>query len=316
MWSGTIGTGACSPTSGSATICSIGVWWPGYAVVSTYPPNVRYEPRFEAAQAVARATTAALGRVSGRPRPPMRPRVSGRVHPVAAAGSGLPGHQLPQLPGAPARSAELRRRPQRHRLRDLTQAEPGVCTSISLHAGIGTSTDTRLECSRREPSDRRNTGRPSSISRRARPAWIARWCWRQRRMRFDRAVGPPSAQWATWCASHHVWGRSQPGKRHRRSRTITARRIAGGTTFDRRPTSSGSERSESTTRITVASQARRRAVPIGIGPTWSVSHTPSTPVNASAETVIVTCGSSPPTVGRSGRSSHWRQTSPSASARR
>ncbi len=54
----------------------------------------------------------------------------------------------------------------------------------------------------------------------------------------------------------------------------------------------------------------------GSGPRRSVSQTPSTPASASAETVTVTCGSSPPTVGRSGRSSHWRQTSPSASARR
>jgi hypothetical protein len=45
---------------------------------------------------------------------------------------------------------------------------------------------------RHEPSGRRNTGRPSS-------------------------------------ASHHICGRSQPGKRHRRSRTITARRIDVGT---------------------------------------------------------------------------------------
>ena len=45
-----------------------------------------------------------------------------------------------------------------------------------------------------------------------------------------------------------------------------ARRIEGGTTGVRRPTSSGSERPDSTTRITEASQASRRAASEPTGP--------------------------------------------------
>ena len=74
---------------------------------------------------------------------------------------------------------------------------------------------------------------------------------------------PPVAQWSTWWTSHHAGGRSQPGNRQWRSLRITARRIAGGTTGVRRPTSRGSERAPSTTRITEASQASCRTAPAG-----------------------------------------------------
>ena len=53
-WIDTIGTDARSRTSGWTDVCStVGSWLGGYAVVDTYPPNVRYEDVFTAAQVEA-----------------------------------------------------------------------------------------------------------------------------------------------------------------------------------------------------------------------------------------------------------------------
>ena len=88
----------------------------GYAFVTTYPPNVRYVDRFRAAQREARSAGRGVwgrcvhaGRVrSGLPR---------CVHPATAAGPGLLRHRRAQVRGLAARSPQLRRRPQRHRVR-------------------------------------------------------------------------------------------------------------------------------------------------------------------------------------------------------
>ncbi len=88
----------------------------------------------------------------------------------------------------------------------------------------------------------------------------------------------------------------------------------------RRPTSSGSDAPLVMTRLTEASQARRRAASEEIGPTSS-SSAPEPgvgrrPSRVCRSTVTVTWGRSPPTRGRSVLSSHCLQISPSASARR
>ena len=84
----------------------------------------------------------------------------------------------------------------------------------------------------------------------------------------------------------------------------------------RLPGSSGSDGPAITARTIEASQASRLATSTGTGPTWSSSAEPSRSRSASTLTVTVRWGRSPPTCGRSERSSHCRQTSPKASARR
>jgi len=71
-------------------------------------------------------------------------------------------------------------------------------------------------------------------------------------------VGPPSVQCQMWWMSHHLAGRSQPGWVQCRSRAITARLIAAGTTRVVRPMSTGSPAGPNTIRLIVLSQQIRR----------------------------------------------------------
>ena len=123
----------------------------GYAFVTTYPPNVRYVDRFRAAQREARSA----GRgVWGRcvHEGACDPAYPDAMHPATTAGPGLLEHRRAQVRGPAARSAQLRRRPQRHRVRgaltrslvgrggggraiSLTQAFPGSPISSQCDRG-------------------------------------------------------------------------------------------------------------------------------------------------------------------------------------
>ena len=66
----------------------------GYAVVDTYPPNVRYVDVFTAAQVVAQREDRGLWDACPVAEPHRcDPAYPGRVHPVTASGSGLRGYQ-------------------------------------------------------------------------------------------------------------------------------------------------------------------------------------------------------------------------------
>ena len=103
----------------------------GYAFVTTYPPNVRYVDRFRAAQREARS--------AGR-------GVWGRCVHEGACDPAYPDGCIPPPPPdldcsniderrftvLASRSAQLRRRPQRHRVRDGVK---GVLPSLRCRAG-------------------------------------------------------------------------------------------------------------------------------------------------------------------------------------
>jgi hypothetical protein len=98
---------------------------------------------------------------------------------------------------------------------------------------------------------------------------------------------------------HHRAGTEHPGNAHPRSRTITARRIAVGTVWLARPTSSGSPRAPNTTGMTAASQAMRRAMLALIAPPSASDADPIRPCSTGSLTVTTTWGRSPPSVGSS-----------------
>ena len=92
----------------------------GYAFVTTYPPNVRYVDRFRAAQREPVRQSEACGEGASTRARAIRP--TRRVHPATAARPGLFGRRRAQVHGVASRSPQLRRGPQRHRVRGRVRA--------------------------------------------------------------------------------------------------------------------------------------------------------------------------------------------------
>src|SRR4030088_1242311 len=97
------------------------------------------------------------------------------------------------------------------------------------------------------------------------PSWTIQWWRGHSSTRVLRVVRPPRLQWVRWWASLQEVGRSQPGHWQHWSRTLSALRVAPGTTRWARPTSTMAESGPNSTRVTLASQASRSTMRAEIG---------------------------------------------------
>ena len=181
-----------------------------------------------------------------------RPRPDGGLghgaeHPPEQGALPVPPQGQPQQP-------PLGRRPPRHRLRvhpdrppdehrrhhrlvpsppldPVAAVQPGAAAGTRraprdpVHASSPSPRGSRLggDVARTIPSGWVTSKVASGRSLACHPGWWRRWWWRvQTRTRLVSSVGPPWVTQRTWWPSHHVEGRSQPGKRHPSSRMTSA----------------------------------------------------------------------------------------------